>query len=149
MPPPWTFTAPIEAAGRGGAYVTVPLDVEAAFGSTRPPVRATFDGVAYRGRLVRMGGPDHLLIVRKDIRERIGKGPGDPMTVTVAPDTEPRTVAVPADLAAALAAAGARPAFDALSYTRRKEDVEWVEAAKRPATRARRVAGTVRRVGTG
>lgn len=146
MPDLRTFTAPIESAARGGAYVTVPFDVEAAFGSKRPPVQATFDGVAYRGTLVRMGTPDHILIVRKDIRSQIGKGPGDEVTVTVAPDTQPRTVTVPSDLAAALARAGQHEAFDALSYTHRKEYVAWVEEAKRPATRARRIAGTVERV---
>ena len=68
------FTAPIEPSGSGGAYVTVPFDVEAAFGAKRPRVQATFDGVPYRGTLVRMGGPDHILIVLQAIRERIGKG---------------------------------------------------------------------------
>jgi hypothetical protein len=34
-------------------------------------------------------------------------------------------------------------------YTHRREYVEWVEEAKRPETRARRVAGTIERVGEG
>lgn len=144
-----TFTAPIHAGDQGGAYVVVPFDVEAAFGSKRPKVRATFDGEGYRGSLVRMGGPDHILIVRKAIRETIGKGPGDDVEVTVALDTAPRTVEVPADLAAALAEAGLRDAFDALSYTRQREAVEAIEAAKRPETRVRRVAGVVGRLGDG
>lgn len=139
------FTAPIEPADRGGAYVTVPFDVEAAFGSKRPRVAATFDGVPYRGSLVRMGGPDHILIVRKAIREQIGKAPGDPVAVTVALDTAPREVAVPDDLAEALKAAGARAAFDALSYTHRREYAAWIAAAKRPDTRARRIARTAER----
>ena len=141
---PHTFTAPIESAGGGGAYVTVPFDVEEAFGSKRPPVKATFDGVPYRGRLVRMGGPRHLLPVLKAIREQIGKGPGDAVTVTVEPDTAPREVAVPADLAAALAEAPeARAFFDGLAYTHRKEYVRWIEEAKREETRARRVGQAV------
>lgn len=141
-----TFTARIQAADRGGAFVEVPFDVEAAFGSKRPAVAATFDGVPYRGRLVRMGGPAHILIVRKAVRAEIGKQPGDEVTVTVARDDQPRTVEVPEDLAAALAEAGAADAFAALSYTKRKEAVAAVEGAKRPETRARRIAKTVEAV---
>ena len=65
-------------------------------------------------------------------------------------DSEPREVVVPDDLAAALAqdpAAG--EAFTTMSFTHRREYVRWVEEAKRPETRARRVAGTVERVGSG
>lgn len=50
-----TFTAAIINAGRGGAFVEVPFDVENAFGAKKPKVKATFDGVPYRGILARMG----------------------------------------------------------------------------------------------
>jgi len=138
------FTAPIEDAGNGGAFVTVPFDVEKAFGARRPKVRATFDDEPYRGTLVRMGGPHHILIVLKAIRERIGKGPGDAVAVTVEADEAPREVAVPEDLAAALdAAPEARAFFDGLAYTHRREYVQWIEEAKRAETRARRVGQAV------
>lgn len=143
---PVTFTAPIEASSSGGAYVVVPFDVEAHFGSKRVPVQATFDGAPYRGSLVRMGTPDHILIVRKDVREQIGKQPGDEVTVTVALDTAERTVEVPDDLRAALDAAGLSDTFDALAFTHRREYVEWVEGAKRPETRDRRIGKTVERL---
>ena len=138
-----TFTAVIQAADGGGAYVDVPFDVEAAFGSKRPAVVATFDGEEYRGRLVRMGGPGHILLARKDVRAAIGKGAGDSVEVTVALDDRPRTVEVPADLGAALAEAGATEVFEAWSYTRRREAVQGVEFAKRTETRARRIAKAV------
>jgi hypothetical protein len=63
-----TFQARIEAAGGGGAYVRIPFDVEAAFGKKRVPVNATIDGEHYRGTLVRMDTPDHILIILKEIR---------------------------------------------------------------------------------
>jgi uncharacterized protein YdeI (YjbR/CyaY-like superfamily) len=60
-------------------------------------------------------------------------------------DTEPRTVRVPSHLRAALKEDPAvAKAFAALSFTHRREYVEWVEEAKRPKTRSRRIAGTVR-----
>lgn len=139
-----TFEAVIQAAGRGGAYVVVPLDVEEVFGSKRPKVKATFDGVPYRGTLVRMGGPDHILPILKSIREAIDKQVGSTVQVTVALDTEPRTVVIPEDLTTALAAApAARDFFEQLSYTNRKEYVGWIEGAKRETTRASRIERTV------
>lgn len=71
--------------GIDGAYVDIPFDVKAVFGKSRVPVRATFDGVPYDGSLVRMGTPGHILGLRKDIRARIGKGPGDRVLVTLEP----------------------------------------------------------------
>lgn len=143
-----TFTARIQAADRGGAFVTVPFDVEAAFGSKRPKVAATFDGAPYRGSLVRMGGPDHLLIVRRDIRDAIGKQPGDEVTVTVALDTAPRVVTPPDPLAAGMGEAE-RAAWDDFSFTCQREIAEWITEAKREATRERRVAETLQALAQG
>src|SRR3990172_8468914 len=93
-----TFTATIQNAGGGGAFVEVPFDVEAAFGSKRPKVRALIEGVPYRGILTRMGTECHLLIVLKEIREKIGKTFGDEVRITVEPDTEPRVIEIPAEV---------------------------------------------------
>ncbi len=71
------------------AYVLVPLDIRAAFGKGRLSVRASFDGVLYDGSVVNMGVKDaagnirYLIGLRKDIRARIGKGPGDRVAVTL------------------------------------------------------------------
>jgi uncharacterized protein YdeI (YjbR/CyaY-like superfamily) len=59
--------------------------------------------------------------------------------VTLEADTAARTVMVPSDLARALASAKLRPAFDALSFTRRKEHVAGLVDAKRPETRVARI----------
>ena len=66
-----------------GAYVEIPFDVKAEFGRGRVPVSATFDGVPYDGSLVRMGTPCHIIGLRKDIRAKIGKQPGDTVHVTL------------------------------------------------------------------
>ena len=66
-----------------GAYVAFPHDVRGEFGKGRVKVRATFDGVAYDGSLVRMGTPGHIIGLRKDIRAQIGKGPGDSVRVRI------------------------------------------------------------------
>ncbi|MEL7610308.1 MAG: DUF1905 domain-containing protein [Bacillota bacterium] len=66
-----------------GAYVEIPFDVQEAFGKSRVPVHATFDGEPYDGSVVKMGTPCHILGIRKDIRAKIGKQPGDIVKVTL------------------------------------------------------------------
>ncbi len=135
-----TFSAPILDPGGGGAYVVVPFDVEKAFGAKRPKIVATIDGVPYRGSLVRMIEDNHILIVLKSIREKIGKTFGDEVEVTIEEDTEPRVVKVPKDFAAALKGSPqAKQFFDKLSYTHQREYVLWIEEAKREATRENRI----------
>ena len=66
-----------------GAYIEIPFDVKEEFGKGRAPVVATFDGEPYEGSLVKMKTPCHIIGIRKDIREKIGKQPGDMIKVTI------------------------------------------------------------------
>lgn len=139
-----TFTAEIKNAGGGGAFVEIPFDVERAFGSPRPRVKAMIEGVSYRGLLVRMGSECHMLIILKGIREQIGKDFGDKVTITVEADNAPRVIAIPADLMKEFKKdKGAKAFFDKLAYTHQKEYVKWIEDAKREETRVARVAKTI------
>ena len=139
-----TFTAVIQNAGGGGAFVEVPFDVEKEFGSKRPKVRATIEGVPYRGLLVRMGSEHHMLIILKGIREQIGKTFGDEINITVEPDTEPRVIEIPKDLEKEFKKEKeAKVFFDKLSYTHQKEYVTWINDAKKEETRQNRVTKTI------
>lgn len=69
--------------GIDGAYIEFPFDVRTEFGRGRVSVDATFDGEPYRGSLVRMGTPCHIIGIRKDIRVRINKQAGDTVKVTI------------------------------------------------------------------
>ena len=147
MPKKHTFTATIQnasGANGGGAFFEVPFDVEKAFGEKRPKVKATFEGVPYRGILTRMGTEHHLLIILKEIREKIGKTFGDEVKITVELDTEPRVIEIPKDLMKELKKdKEARVIFDKLSYTHRREYVMWINEAKREETRQRRIVKTI------
>lgn len=66
-----------------GAYIEIPFDVKAEFGKSRVAVHVTFDGEPYDGQAVRMGTPCHIVGIRKDIRKKIGKDPGDTIHVTL------------------------------------------------------------------
>ncbi|MEV0285389.1 MULTISPECIES: YdeI/OmpD-associated family protein [unclassified Kribbella] len=137
------FVGTVVVNDGGGAWVEVPGEVIAALGGGgRIPVRASFDGVAYRGSIASMGGC-MVIGMLKGIRTQLGKGDGDSVTVTLERDTAERTVDVPEDLAAALEEAGLRKSFDALSYSHRREHVNAINEAKKPETRARRIAKAV------
>ena len=88
----YQFTAAIEPApDKHGAFVRFPCDVRKEFGKGRVKVRATFDGEPYEGSLVNMGVKNadgsvcYIIGIRKDIRSKIGKQPGDDVFVTVTP----------------------------------------------------------------
>ena len=139
-----SFTATIQNAGGGGAFVEVPFDVEKVFDSKRPKVKAMIEGIPYRSTLMRMGSEHHILGVLKDIREQIGKSFGDEVTITIEPDTEPRLIEIPKDLMKELKKdKEAKAFFDKLSYTHQKEYVRWVEEAKKEETRQNRIVKTI------
>ncbi len=139
-----TFKAIIQNAGGGGAFVDIPFDVEKIFGAKKPRVRAVIEGVPYRGLLTRMGGDQHILIILKGIREQIGRTFGDEITITVEPDTEPRVVEIPKELARELKKdKEAKAFFDKLSYTHRREYVNWINEAKKEETPQNRIAKTI------
>ena len=144
----YQFEAVLQAEGPG-TFLEVPLDVPAAFGRARAPVRGTLNGTPFRSTVAVYGGR-YYLPVNRALRQRAGLPVGDAVTVELQPDDEPRRAAVPADLRAALdAEAGAAAGFEALSYTHQREYVEWVTEAKRGPTRARRIQEVLRRVRDG
>ena len=72
-----------KAPDMDSAYVEIPFDVKKVFGKGRVPVHATLDGEPYDGQLVKMGTPCHIIGIRKDIRAKIAKRPGDSIHITL------------------------------------------------------------------
>lgn len=66
-----------------GAYIDFPYNVKEEFGKGRVKVHATFDDYPYDGSLVRMRTVNHIIGIRKDIRAKIKKEPGDIISVTI------------------------------------------------------------------
>ena len=118
-------------------------DVQAWFGRNgRVPVVASMRGYTYRSSLAPMGG-SHVLPVNAEVRRAAGVRAGDRVQLSLREDLQPRTVDVPADLAAALDHGGLRDAFDAMSFTHRKEWVNALLDAKRPQTRLNRIGNCI------
>ena len=123
--------------------IEVPEDVVLGFGAgRRVPVTVHLNGHVYASTIASMGGR-FLVPVSKAVREAAGVAGGEQHEITLEHDTSSRTPDVPDDLAAALASAGVRAAFDALAPSRSKEHVRSVVEAKAAETRARRVAKVV------
>jgi hypothetical protein len=140
----YKFKATIESAAKGGAGVSFPYDAEKEFGTRgKVPVKVSFDGVPYTGSMFRCGSPQHMLPVLKDIRDRIGKGPGDAVSVVVERDESIRTLEIPAEFKAVLKKENLLPFFEKLSFTHRKEYIRWITEAKKEETRIARSARAV------
>jgi hypothetical protein len=138
------FRATLETNGRTATGIEVPSSVvDALAAGRRPPVRVTLHEHTYRTTVARMGGR-FLVPVSAEVRKAAGVTAGDELDVGIELDDAPRTVDVPADLAAALAEApGATQAWEKLAYTHQKEWARSVEDAKKPETRTRRIAAAV------
>ena len=112
-------------------------------GGTAFPVVVTIAGRTARLRLARMGG-ENMIGFNKAVRADLGLEIGQEVDAVIRVDAAERTVDVPAALAEALDADPAlRAAFDALSYSVRKEHARTVADAKQEETRDRRIAKIV------
>lgn len=150
MTQPLRFHAVLQQEKDGpGIFFEPPVDVRAHFGCARPPVLVTLREHTYRSTPAVYGGRTYIVVSRAN-REAAGVQPGEELDVTLTEDDEPRTISVPEDLRAALAAdAAARHGFEALSYSHQRDYVDWIEDAKRAQTRERRVARCVERAREG
>ena len=142
------FRTTLELHGKTATGIEVPDDVVAALDAgKRPAVRVTVNGHTWRSTVAVMGGRN-LVGVSAENRAAAGVSAGDVLDVELVLDTEKREVEVPADLAAALAAApDAAAAFAELSYSNKSRHVLSVEGAKTDETRARRIAKAVSDLG--
>jgi hypothetical protein len=131
--------------GSGGHWVVVPDDVMAALTSKgRVKVRATFNGIPYRGSIVKYSGR-YVLGVTNAIAKRLDLSAGDVLEVVVEADMDERTVELPPELAQAFAGnPNLNAAWDKLSYTARREKARSIAEAKKPETRVRRLEAVLR-----
>ena len=101
----------------------------------------------YRSAVAVMDGM-FLVSLSAENRQAAGVTGGEEVDVTITLDLEPRTVAAPPDLQAALVKAGALDAFNASAPSMQKEYVRQVEEAKAQETRERRIAKIVEKLST-
>jgi hypothetical protein len=139
-----TFTTKLLQSG-ANVGIHVPDEVVASFGvGKRVPVVVTVNGgYSYRNTISSMGGRS-LISFNADTRAKTGLGGGDEVEITLELDDAPRTVEMPAELAAALEGdPEAAAAWARLAPSHQKEHARAIAEAKGEDTRARRVAKAV------
>ena len=143
----YNFEATLERPEMRGAwtFLRVPFSVAEEFGvKGQVPVKGTINGIPYENFLLPQGDGVHILVIKKEIRDRAGVTVGDVAEVTLERETEPRQVEAPEELADALRSRpGAQAVFDKLGYSHRKAYCDHVAQAKRAETRQRRAAKCV------
>jgi hypothetical protein len=139
---PRRFRGSVERLG-ARAGVVLPFPPEEAWGvRERYHLAGTVGGCPWRGALAQEGGRCFVPLGPAWRREH-GVEAGREVDVELAPEG-PQAGALADDVRAALAAApAARAFFDGLPTFYRRNFLRWIDGAKRPATRAARIAETV------
>jgi hypothetical protein len=138
------FTATVEARRTGGGLaIRLPFDPASVWGDrARYDLTGTVDGCKVRGKLIARDNAYFLDLGPAWCRDsHIASG----ARVTVALDVEgPQVSAMPPDIAAAFEAEpDAGRFFQSLPTFYRKNFMRWIDQAKRPETRANRIAEMV------
>ena len=141
------FRHPMAAKTGSRALLDVPKVVSKKLrGMTK--VEGTMNGHPFRAALESNPSGGHWLRVNRAMREGAGADAGDTVRLAIlGPEPEPT---VPADLRVALAASPrAKTLWKDLTPIGRRDWTRWIESAKRPETRARRVTRTVEQLSSG
>jgi hypothetical protein len=137
------FRTNVELGGKTATGFQVPPEVVESLGrGKRVPVVVTINGHSYRSTIAPYGGAYYLPLSAEN-RAASGVAAGDDIQVEIEYDDKPREISPPSDLASALDSAGVRQAFEALSFSRKRQIIEPIEAAKAPETRQRRIAKAI------
>jgi hypothetical protein len=142
------FTATLVKSG-AGAYLVIPFDPDEAWGAKeRHYVAGSIAGQRFRGCLDSDGPRCTLPIGAAWLRDN-EVGDGADVEVILAPDGHQIDTISP-DIAAALTAEPqARAFFESVAPFYRNNYIRWIESAKRPETRARRIAELVQSLKAG
>jgi hypothetical protein len=142
-----TFRTKLAQSGNNVGIV-VPAEIVESFGvGKQVPVVVTVDGgYSYRNTISSMGGR-FMISFNSETRAATGLGGGDEVEITLEHDTAPRTVEMPAELAAAAAGDPAvLAAWQKLAPSHQKEHARAIADAKGDDTRARRVAAALQKL---
>jgi hypothetical protein len=134
------FRTTVVLGGKTATGFQVPAEVVEALGSGKKPrVHVTIGDHAYRSTVAVYGGKFFLPLNAAN-RASAGVAAGDDIDVGLELDTQPREVTVPSDVRAALHGDPVvHRRFERLSYSKQREYIESIEAAKTTDTRQRRL----------
>jgi len=111
-------------------------------------VEGTFNGARFQAALEPDGEGSHLLVVDPALRKIAG--PGDTVTLAIRPSEHWPEPSVPADLKEALAAdPRSQATWKDITVMARWDWIRWVNEARQPETRKRRIASITSRFKAG
>lgn len=130
----------LKVEGKDASYIKIPFNVEEKYNAKRVKVKATFDGIEYKGSIVKMGVDCHILGITKAIRKSLNKTFGDIIDVTIEEDKEERIVEIPKEFKELLEKERkAKEFFETLSYSNKRKYILWITGAKKEETKIKRM----------
>ncbi|HEV2226176.1 MAG TPA: YdeI/OmpD-associated family protein [Nitrososphaerales archaeon] len=148
----WNFKTTLVRPEGVGTWTFAPIPVDLAKQTgirARLRVKGTIDAVPFKGTLLPSGSGRHFVVVKKDIRDKIGKNAGDVVKVEFDLDASPVKMSITRDFASAMASTPrAKAEFEAMAPSHKKAYVIWIESAKGQETGDRRIAKAVAMIST-
>lgn len=134
------FKTIVQQGERGRVFIALPFNPSDVWGKKqRHYVAGTINGMDFRGSLG-SDGERYFMPLGAAWRRGCGIKAGDAMTVVLWPEG-PQQDTLPEDIARALAAEPkASEFFSSLATFYRNTYIKWIESAKKPETRAARIA---------
>jgi len=133
------FTAKIQTGNRGDLGASVPDNVSSALPGKRTPIVVKINGFESQSFVAPVKDGGHLLLINKEMRQGATVKAGDTASFEFRIDDAPRELVVPEELKAALAEIPeAAEIFNGMSFSHRREFIEWIAEGKKPETRISR-----------
>jgi hypothetical protein len=138
------FKSKLEKIG-SWTVVRVPFDIKKLWGSGGyARIIGDIDGMPFKGTLMPMGDGIHCFPVKAEMRKKLGKDAGDPVSVVMEKDPEKHVVEMPAELKEALKASDeAKKLFDSYTPGVRREYCKYISEGKKKETREKRAVDVV------
>ena len=150
-PKQYKYKTILFAPERGGVYAGFPFDGLKEFGK-RGPVRVNcrIGSIEIKCSLLPMGDGSHAIHVKKDLRKAIGKDVGDEVEMIIEQDLSPRIVIIPEDIQWLLDDDPVfKEKFDKLTISYKESIIAYIDQAKLPETRAKRIGQMIDRIKSG
>lgn len=147
-PKRYQYTTELFTPGNGGVYAEFPFDVKKEF-EIRGPVRVHcwINGHYRQCSLIPMGKGTYAIHVRKDIRKIIRKDVDDEVEITIVQDLSQRVLVIPDDFQWLLDDdEELKQKFERLSFSVRSGMIDYINQAKLPETRAKRIEKFIERI---
>ncbi|HRF60975.1 MAG TPA: YdeI/OmpD-associated family protein [Fimbriimonadaceae bacterium] len=138
--------------GENWSFLVLPIEASRQLPSrSMVSVEGTFENATFQATLEPDGRGGHWLRVPEELTEVTGTRPGDRVALKIAPVVIEPEPEVPAELEHALAADQGRASDTWCSLTprARRDWIHWITSAKRPETRAKRLAVALSKLAAG